>query len=93
MRFNRSSDLSDSHVSAMMSVAPWLSESFIEHTDTAHTVTCTTLRSYLESEHVFLEGDMQSHVYLELDGVIALYKVLSDGRRQVCSFAYPGDVL
>jgi len=85
--------VSPSHVSAMMAVAPWLSESSIEHSGSGHTVTCTTLRSYRENEHVFFEGDALSHVYLVVEGVVALYKVLCDGRRQVCSFAYPGDIL
>jgi CRP/FNR family transcriptional regulator len=78
---------------AMMAVAPWLSGTSIEHIDSGHTMTCITLRNYAENEHLFLEGDIQTHIYLVISGVIALYKALSDGRRQICSFAYPGDII
>lgn len=78
---------------AMMAVAPWLSEPTIDNVDAGHTMTCTILRSYDENEHLFLEGDTQSHIYLVVSGTVALYKVLADGRRQVCSFAYPGDII
>ncbi|MFT5896258.1 MAG: CRP/FNR family transcriptional regulator, partial [bacterium] len=41
----------------------------------------------------YLEKDAQSHVFLVLSGVVCTYKVLADGRRQICKFAYPGDIL
>jgi CRP-like cAMP-binding protein len=44
-------------------------------------------------EHVFTEGDDRSHLYRVETGAICLYKVLSDGRRQVLGFAYPGDLV
>jgi len=93
MGLTLSTNISSAPLSAMLAVAPWLSESTIEHCTAGHTVTCTTLKSYGQNEHVFIEGDSQSYIYLVVDGVIALYNAMSDGRRQVCAFAYPGDIL
>ena len=44
-------------------------------------------------EHVFFEGDAKDHVYLVEKGTVCLYKTLSDGRRQIVDFAYPGDLI
>jgi CRP-like cAMP-binding protein len=44
-------------------------------------------------EFLFAEGDPISYVYRIETGAIALYKVLADGRRQIMSFAYPGDIV
>lgn len=50
-------------------------------------------RTVEAKEHVFWEGAPKSHVYRIEEGVIVLYKLLSDGRRQVIDFAYPGDLI
>lgn len=44
-------------------------------------------------EHLFCEGDPASHVYRVEAGHICIYRTMSDGRRQVIDFAYPGDVI
>lgn len=44
-------------------------------------------------EHLFCEGDPASHVYLVEAGHICTYRMMSDGRRQVIDFAYPGDMV
>jgi CRP/FNR family transcriptional regulator len=44
-------------------------------------------------EHIFREGDAASNVYLVEVGHVCIYKMLSDGRRQVIDFAYPGDLI
>jgi len=44
-------------------------------------------------EHVFFEGDKKDQVYQVETGVVCLYKTLSDGRRQILDFAYPGDLI
>ena len=51
------------------------------------------LRRLEAKEFLFAEGDPISHVYRIETGAIALYKVLADGRRQIMSFAYPGDIV
>ena len=44
-------------------------------------------------EHIFREGDKAHQVYMVEAGHVCIYKMLSDGRRQVIDFAYPGDVI
>jgi CRP/FNR family transcriptional regulator len=48
----------------------------------AHFATCET---------VFAQEDTSSCFYSLLDGVMRLYKLLPDGRRQIVGFALPGD--
>jgi CRP/FNR family transcriptional regulator len=50
-------------------------------------------RKLSAKEHVFCEGDARDHVFRVEDGVIAIYKTLPDGRRQIIDFAYPGDLI
>lgn len=52
-----------------------------------------TIRRLECKEHVFCEGDPRVHVFRVEEGVVAIYKTLSDGRRQVIDFAYPGDLI
>lgn len=51
------------------------------------------LRRVESKEFLFAEGDIVSHVYRIETGALALYRVLSDGRRQVMGFAYPGEIV
>lgn len=44
-------------------------------------------------EPLFLEGDDARSVFEILSGAVCCFRVLADGRRQVISFAYPGDVI
>lgn len=50
-------------------------------------------RKVASKEHVFCEGDPRRHVFRVEEGVISIYKTLSDGRRQVVEFAHPGDLI
>lgn len=52
-----------------------------------------TIRKLEAKEHVFCEGDPRIHVFRVEDGVVAVYKTLCDGRRQIIDFAYPGDLI
>jgi len=40
---------------------------------------------------IFREGDAAFHIYTIATGAVKLYKLLSDGRRQVTAFLFPGD--
>lgn len=51
------------------------------------------LRQLRAKEHLFHEGDDENHIYRIEDGLIRLYKLMNDGRRQIIAFRYPGDVL
>jgi CRP/FNR family transcriptional regulator len=52
-----------------------------------------TMRRIEAKEHVYCEGDARSHVFQVEQGVVAVYKTLMDGRRQIIDFAYPGDLI
>lgn len=58
-----------------------------------HGFATTAERSLKAHEHVFLEGESQTYVYQVLEGVIGVYKLLPDGRRQIVAFHYPGDMI
>ena len=44
-------------------------------------------------ETVFAQEEMTTSFYNLLEGVMRLYKLLPDGRRQIVGFALPGDFL
>lgn len=44
-------------------------------------------------ETVFSEGESAENVYEVIQGVVRLYKLLADGRRQITGFLFPGDLL
>ncbi|HEY8594166.1 MAG TPA: helix-turn-helix domain-containing protein [Devosiaceae bacterium] len=50
-------------------------------------------RSLQAHEPLFHEGDETSHFFEVLEGVLCAYKIFADGRRQVISFAFPGDLV
>ena len=52
-----------------------------------------SLRRVEAKEFVFAEGDPTTHLFRVETGAIALYEILSDGRRQIVGFAYPGDLI
>ena len=52
-----------------------------------------SLRRVEAKELVFAEGDPTTHLFRVETGAIALYKILTDGRRQIVGFAYPGDLI
>ncbi|NND91860.1 MAG: helix-turn-helix domain-containing protein [Granulosicoccus sp.] len=82
-----------STTTAISTITPWFSNDSIDHVSFGHTVTATIERDLDEHEHLFLEGEDQTHVYLVVEGVVGLYKLLADGRRQISTFAYPGDII
>ncbi|MBS0253549.1 MAG: helix-turn-helix domain-containing protein [Proteobacteria bacterium] len=61
--------------------------------DTADRFERGTIRRIEAKEHVFCDGDPRTHVFRIEEGVIALSKLLGDGRRQIIEFAYPGDYI
>lgn len=50
-------------------------------------------RKLAASQHIFLQGDPQSHVYFVKAGAVRLYKLLRSGRRQIIGFKFPGDFI
>lgn len=51
------------------------------------------IRCYDAHDPIFCEGDDADFLYEVLDGVICSSRLLSDGRRHVISFSYPGDLV
>jgi CRP/FNR family nitrogen fixation transcriptional regulator len=47
--------------------------------------------SYARDEEIYGEGEPAEFVYRVLSGAVRTYRVLSDGRRQVCDFLLPGE--
>lgn len=50
-------------------------------------------RNLEPQQHLFHEGDEDRTIYRIETGMIRLYRLLSDGRRQIISFRFAGDVL
>lgn len=48
---------------------------------------------FAEKETILLQGDPAGSVYNVTQGTIRLYRLLSDGRRQIVGFLLPGDFL
>src|SRR5277367_6499241 len=46
----------------------------------------------MRDQEVFGEGEPADHVYKVVRGAVRGFRVLSDGRRQICDFYLPGDV-
>jgi len=42
---------------------------------------------------LFFQGDDAEYIFGVVDGVMCNYQILADGRRQVISFAYPGEII
>ena len=59
----------------------------------AQSVAAGPVRTFEAKEHIFRDGDSASHVYKVEVGHVCIYKLMSDGRRQVIDFAYPGDLI
>lgn len=52
-----------------------------------------TVRRVEPKEDIYCEGDPRAYVFQVEQGVVAIYKTLADGRRQIIDFAYPGDII
>jgi CRP/FNR family transcriptional regulator len=51
------------------------------------------VRTYGKRHDVFVEGDRKRSVYQVESGMVCLYSILSDGKRQIFDFALPGDII
>lgn len=64
-----------------------------EPTTLAEHLSCVPLRGVDARDHLFSEGDARTHLYRVETGAVCLYKLLSDGRRQIVGFACAGDLI
>src|SRR5689334_21022604 len=44
-------------------------------------------------QHLFHQGDDDRNIYKIESGLVRLYRILNDGRRQIISFRFAGDIL
>jgi CRP-like cAMP-binding protein len=51
------------------------------------------VRTYGKRHDVFVQGDRKRSVYQVVSGMVCLYTILSDGKRQIFDFALPGDII
>lgn len=47
---------------------------------------------FARNEEVYGEGEPAEFIYQVVSGAVRTYKILNDGRRQICAFHLPGDV-
>ncbi len=71
----------------------WLGDGKSPTIKIGHGFTTTSERTLESHEHLFMVNDVQTQIYQVLDGVIGVYNMLSDGRRQIVTFYYPGDLI
>ena len=64
-----------------------------------HGLTALTCEAAFQNDHkysrgaqIFWEGKSAEYIYQIKDGAVRSYKLLSDGRRQICAFYLPGDI-
>ena len=53
----------------------------------------SSTRSVAKHEMLFGEGDKGGGYYEVLEGVVCSFRILHDGRRQILSFNFPGDIV
>jgi len=58
-----------------------------------HSFTAPSERTLNAHEHLFMANDEQQHIYQVLEGVVGVYKMLPDGRRQIVNFYHTGDLI
>src|ERR1700761_5020360 len=49
--------------------------------------------TFAAGEALFWEGDEAGQIFDVLEGVVRVYRIMSDGRRAIMGFIHPGDVL
>jgi CRP-like cAMP-binding protein len=51
-----------------------------------------SVKTFARDQEVFGEGESAELVYKVITGAVRTFRVLADGRRQICDFYLPGDV-
>jgi CRP/FNR family transcriptional regulator len=51
------------------------------------------IENFATGAALFWEGDQVKHVFEVVEGVLRIFKILSDGRRAITGFLYPGDLV
>ncbi|MBW8881994.1 MAG: helix-turn-helix domain-containing protein [Asticcacaulis sp.] len=53
---------------------------------------CGPTVAFAPGAEIYAEGDRTAHLYQVAYGVVRIYRLLADGRRQICAFHMPGEV-
>ena len=51
------------------------------------------IETFSAGEALFCEGDLAWHIFVVLEGMLRVYRIMPDGRRAIMGFIHPGDVL
>lgn len=51
------------------------------------------VKTYGRRHDVFIQGDKKRSVYQVESGLVCLYAIMADGKRQIFDFAFPGDII
>jgi CRP/FNR family transcriptional regulator, anaerobic regulatory protein len=51
------------------------------------------VKTYGKRHDVFIQGDKKHSVYQVETGLVCLYAIMADGKRQIFDFAFPGDII
>ncbi len=78
---------------AVSSMSKWLGDGQSSKIKIGHGFATTYEKPIEAHAHLFIANDQQTHIYQVLSGVVGLYKMLADGRRQIVTFYYPGDLI
>ena len=54
---------------------------------------CQPIETLPSGAALFWEGDEAGQIFDLLEGVVRVYRIMSDGRRAIMGFVHPGDVL
>ncbi|SLN31420.1 Nitrogen fixation regulation protein FixK [Roseovarius litorisediminis] len=64
-----------------------------QHIRPAHKRTASITKVFKAGSNLYYEGDKVERLYQVQSGVLRLTRILEDGRRQVISFGFPGDIV
>ncbi|WP_158913212.1 Crp/Fnr family transcriptional regulator [Caulobacter sp. S45] len=67
--------------------------SVLPHPELRQLADCATVKTYAPGDLLIREGDTFDHVFNITEGMVMLFKLLGDGRRQVLGFLFKGDFL
>jgi CRP/FNR family transcriptional regulator len=65
----------------------------LPHPELRRLADCASVKTYIAGDAIFHEGEAAEYVFNITEGMVMLFKLLSDGRRQVLGFLFKGDFL
>ncbi len=81
------------HPCDVCEVRPYSACAALNPDEQAHLVEIMTTVEVDAHQPIFDEAERAQHVFNVTEGAVKIYKLLSDGRRQITGFLFPGDFL